>query len=136
MSHENYLFTFTILDQNQKSYYVKSLVFRLANLNGEFGSALKRQRDREEAVRRIADEFEKVGLGVVIHDVAAGAKLGSNDLDHLARKRRTRINRPSVDQDKINRTIEIAERLPSVALANLGVVGEPRIGQVTLIGRT
>src|SRR5580658_810240 len=57
-----------------------------ANLNREFGAVLDRQRDGEKSVCGIADEFEKIRFGVVVHDVAAGAKLGSHELDDLTGK--------------------------------------------------
>ena len=69
----------------------------LVNLDGEFRAALEGQREGEESVGGIANEFQKIRLGVIVHDVATDAKLGSDDLDDLPRERRAFSKRPAVD---------------------------------------
>jgi hypothetical protein len=85
------------------------------NLNGKLGPALDWQGNREKSVRGIADEFEKIRLGVVVHYIAASAKLGRDDLDDLTRKRRAFGKRPAVDENEVDGATQIEKRLPGVA---------------------
>src|SRR5262245_47762913 len=93
------------------------------HLQAELRPAFERQRHRDEAVFGIADELEEIGFGIVVHDVAADAKLRRDDLDDLARERRTLLAWPTVDQDEVDGAAEIAQRLARIALADLGVGG-------------
>src|ERR1700723_1785317 len=107
----------------------------LRHLHRKLCSTLERQRDRNKSVAWIANKLQEIRLRVAVHYIPANAKLCSDDLNHLARQRRLFTARPAVDQGKIHRTPQIAQRLPRIALANLRIVSETSLAEIALRGR-
>src|SRR5580658_4924472 len=108
---------------------------RSRNFYAEFGTTFKWEIHGNEAVCRIANEFEKIRFCVVVHDVAPNTNLRSDDLDKFARERRFLGNWPAVNQNKINRAAKIAKSYARVSLSNINVARKSSVRQIAFRSR-
>src|SRR5258708_11182203 len=107
---------------------VDPYVFRIAetrttgllSTNGELEAAFERQGHRAQTVARIVDELEVLVVRVAeLHRVVADDDGALPQPRRGQRERRKSHRRPDVDEHEVDRTFDVHERVPQIAITQI-----------------